>query len=97
MSSLFSLLGVARDGMQAQSSGVSVTGQNIANVNTPGYVRKHVIQSPLVVGGQGMGVSIEGVERVTDQYLQLASLTASSDASRWKTSTLTAGYYSPSR
>lgn len=41
--SLFSLLGVARDGLQAQSAGVSVTGQNISNVNTPGYVRRSAV------------------------------------------------------
>ena len=32
--------------------------------------------------GVGMGVKIDGVKRVTDQYLQLASLTAGSK--RWK-------------
>ena len=83
--SLNAIMNTATSGMMAAQTGLRVTSDNIANVNTPGYVRKHVIQSPLVVAGQGMGVSIEGVERVTDQYLQLASLTASSDASRWST------------
>ena len=81
--SLTAMLKTASSGLNAAQVNLRSTSDNIANVNTPGYVRKHVIQSPLVVGGQGMGVSIEGVERVTDQYLQLASLTASSDASRW--------------
>lgn len=30
-----------------------------------------------------MGVKIDGIKRITDQYLQMASLTASSDAERW--------------
>lgn len=81
--SLTAMLQAASSGLNAAQVNLRSTSDNIANVNTPGYVRKHVIQSPLVVGGQGMGVSIEGIERITDQYLQLASLTASSDASRW--------------
>jgi flagellar hook-associated protein 1 FlgK len=77
------MLKTASSGLNAAQMNLRVTSDNIANVNTPGYVRKQVDQAPLVVGGQGMGVDIQGVRRVTDQYLQLASLTASSDASRW--------------
>jgi flagellar hook-associated protein 1 FlgK len=81
--SLTAMLKTASSGLNAAQMNLRVTSDNIANVNTPGYVRKQVDQAPLVVGGQGMGVDIQGVRRVTDQYLQLASLTASSDASRW--------------
>jgi flagellar hook-associated protein 1 FlgK len=42
-----------------------------------------VVQEPLVVNGVGMGVRIDGVQRITDQYLQMASLTASSESERW--------------
>mgnify|MGYP006148059407 CR=1 FL=1 len=31
----------------------------------------------------GQGVKIDGVQRITDQYLQMASLTAASDKERW--------------
>jgi len=81
--SLTATLKTAASGLNAAQMNLRVTSDNIANVNTPGYVRKQVDQAPLVVGGQGMGVDIQGVRRVTDQYLQLATLTASSDASRW--------------
>jgi flagellar hook-associated protein 1 len=69
MSSLFSLLSVARDGMQAQSAGVSVTGQNISNVNTPGYVRRGLQLSarPLGRGNDG-GVAITGVSRSFNRF-----------------------------
>ena len=81
--SLTAMLKTASSGLNAAQMNLRVTSDNIANVNTSGYVRKQVDQTPLVVGGQGMGVDIQGVRRITDQYLQLASLTASSDASRW--------------
>ena len=81
--SLTAMLKTAASGLNAAQMNLRVTSDNIANVNTPGYVRKQVDQAPLVVGGRGMGVEILGVSRVTDQYLQTASLAASSDASRW--------------
>ena len=81
--SLSIALKTANSGLLAAQSGLRTVSDNIANVNTPGYVRKVLGQQPLAVDGQGMGVTINGVRRVTDQYLQLASLTAGSDASRW--------------
>jgi flagellar hook-associated protein 1 FlgK len=76
-------LNTATSGMMAAQAGLRAVSDNIANVNTPGYVRKTVDQRPMVVNGVGMGVEVVGVTRVTDQYLQLASLSASSDSSRW--------------
>jgi flagellar hook-associated protein 1 FlgK len=73
----------AASGLIAAQTGLRTVSDNIANVNTPGYVRKTVDQQPLVVGGMGMGVEISGVKRVTDQYLQIATLSATADASRW--------------
>jgi flagellar hook-associated protein 1 FlgK len=81
--SLTVALNTATSGLNAAQTGLRTVSDNIANVNTPGYVRKAVIQSALVVDGAGMGVKIDGVKRITDQYLQMASLTASSDAERW--------------
>ena len=76
-------LNTAASGLQAAQASLRAVSDNIANVNTPGYVRKKVNQEQQVVDGVGMGVKIDGVKRVTDQYLQLASLAASSDAQRW--------------
>lgn len=81
--SLTTVLKTASSGMIAAQTGLRTVSDNIANVNTPGYVRKTLDQQPLVVGGMGMGVQVSGVKRVTDQYLQAASMTASSDSSRW--------------
>ncbi len=73
----------AASGLAAAQAGLRTVSDNIANVNTPGYVRKVLEQRHLVVAGAGAGVTVEGVKRVTDQYLQMASLTASSEAARW--------------
>jgi flagellar hook-associated protein 1 FlgK len=76
-------LQTAASGLQAAQASLRAVSDNIANVNTPGYVRKAVNQSQQVVDGVGLGVRIDGVKRITDQYLQTASLTAASDAKRW--------------
>ncbi len=81
--SLTAVLNTASSGLNAAQTGLRTVSDNIANVNTPGYVRKTVDQQPLVVGGMGMGVQVSGVKRVTDQYLQAASMTANSDAQRY--------------
>src|SRR2546423_323512 len=81
--SLTAALQTATSGLMAAQTGLRAVSDNIANVNTTGYVRKTVDQQPLVVNGVGMGVEVTGIKRVTDQYLQLASLTAGSDAARW--------------
>lgn len=81
--SLTATLKTAASGLTAAQIALRATSDNIANVNTPGYVRKKIDQAPLVVGGAGMGVEVSGVKRVTDQYLQLATISATSAASRW--------------
>lgn len=81
--SLNAALRTATSGLQAAQMGLRTVSDNIANVNTPGYVRKTVLQEPTVVAAAGMGVTITGTKRVTDQYLELASQTAAGEASRW--------------
>jgi flagellar hook-associated protein 1 FlgK len=81
--SLNAALRTATSGMQAAQMGLRTVSDNIANVNTPGYVRKTVLQEPTVVGGAGMGVTVTGTKRMTDQYLELASQTAAGESSRW--------------
>ncbi|MDB5475430.1 MAG: flaN [Phenylobacterium sp.] len=81
--SLSVALQTATSGLMAAQTGLRAVSDNISNVNTPGYVRKTVDQQQLTVNGMGMGVQVTGVRRVTDQYLQLASLTAGSDSGRW--------------
>ncbi|HEY8572160.1 flagellar hook-associated protein FlgK [Phenylobacterium sp.] len=81
--SLTVTLKTATSGLLAAQTGMRAISDNISNVNTAGYTRKTVDQRPVVVNGTGMGVEVTGIKRVTDQYLQLASLTASSESARW--------------
>lgn len=81
--SLNGVLQTATSGLQAAQAALSAVSDNIANVNTPGYVRKHVVQQQRVSGGLGAGVDVVGVQRVTSQYLATASMTAGSDSSRY--------------
>ncbi|HXA40067.1 MAG TPA: flagellar hook-associated protein FlgK [Phenylobacterium sp.] len=81
--SLSSALSAATSGLQAAQAALSAVSDNIANVNTPGYTRKTVVQQEQVVAGAGAGVNVTGVQRVTNQYLQAASLTAGADSSRY--------------
>lgn len=71
MGSLTQLLHTARDGLTAQSHGLSVTGQNVANVNTPGYVRREAQLETRALGTQTTGtVQAVGLRRVTDTFLE---------------------------
>jgi flagellar hook-associated protein 1 FlgK len=81
--SLTTSLQTASSGLQAAQAALTAVSDNIANVNTPGYVRKTVVQQERVVAGRGAGVDVTGVKRVTDQYLQTASMSAGSDSSRY--------------
>lgn len=54
--------------MQAQSAGLSVTGQNISNVNTPGYARRSVALSTRPVQGSSVGgVEAQSIIRSFDR------------------------------
>lgn len=83
ISSASSALANATSGLQAAQAALNSISNNISNVNTPGYVRTIVNQQQQVVGGLGQGVQVTGVQRVTNQYLQSAALTAGSDSSRY--------------
>ena len=78
--SLNSIIGNAASGLQAAQTTLRVVSDNVANVDTPGYVRKVVDQTSLTAGGQGSGVTAAAIRRVTDQFLQAAGLKAASDS-----------------
>ncbi|ATQ41839.1 flagellar hook-associated protein FlgK [Caulobacter mirabilis] len=74
--SLSAIMSAANSGLNAAQTGLRAVSDNIANVNTPGYVRKLVDQRPLVSAGMGVGVDIAQIRRAADQFLQRAALTA---------------------
>ncbi len=74
MSINFSPFEIGRRALNANQLGISVTGQNIANVNTPGYSRQRVNlaeSAPTSFGRNaiGSGVSIQGVQSFRDLFI----------------------------
>lgn len=70
----------AASGLFAAQTGLNTVSDNIANLNTPGYVRKVVDLNSQDIAGVGAGVLATGVTRAANQFLQNASLSASADA-----------------
>ncbi|MGZ8371317.1 MAG: flagellar hook-associated protein FlgK, partial [Caulobacteraceae bacterium] len=78
--SLNSILGTATSGLMVSQTGLKVVSDNIANINTPGYVRRVVDQQSRSLSELGGGVEVVGIRRVVDQFLAQSSLNASADA-----------------
>ncbi|WP_292178127.1 flagellar hook-associated protein FlgK [Brevundimonas sp.] len=75
-------MNIATSGLQTAQAQLRVTSDNIANVNTAGYVRKITDQTAAVTTGFGAGVEVSRVRLATDRFLQAASLSAGADAAR---------------
>ena len=67
-------------GLRATQASISLVGSNVANAETPGYVRKTVIQVAGTNGDYGSSVLLNGVDRQLDQYLQTQLRTETSGA-----------------
>ena len=78
--SLSSILNVGASGLLTAQTQLRTVSDNIANINTPGYARRIVDQTSVSLSEMGGGVQVAGIRRVVDQFLQQASLSASSDA-----------------
>jgi flagellar hook-associated protein 1 len=77
-------LGIASNALEVFSTGIQVTGQNIANANTPGYIQEQltVTPAPDYSAGPlllGSGVEAVGVTQQVNQFLQGESLSANSN------------------
>lgn len=68
--SLSQALNTSLAGLRVTQSGLSLIAANVANAQTPGYVRKTLVQESTVAGGYGASVRIAAVNRELDQYLQ---------------------------
>ncbi len=69
MSGLTESLSMAARAMQAQSYGLEMVGQNMANLNTPGYARR-IVQLAEVPPGHGGGVRIVGAPAQRDALIE---------------------------
>lgn len=74
-SNIFGLMNIAQSSLYTQQQAINVTGNNIANVNTPGYTRQRlnlISKQPTISGTHliGTGVTSEqGIQRFYDQFL----------------------------
>lgn len=97
MSSTFFGLETARRGMVSQQGALYVTGQNIANANTPGYSRQRVnlVQTtpfpapgwnrPEIPGQLGTGVEAGSIQRIRDSFLDVQYRGENNKLGYWKT------------
>ena len=88
--SLSSILGIASSGVATSQTSLRTVADNIANVNTKGYVRKIVEQTSLTSDGRGQGVAVDRIRQAADAYLERAAYTASGNLG--KAGTLAQGF-----
>ena len=73
--SLFGSIQMASNTLRAMQIGLQVVGQNVANANTPGYIREEVIFNPAATQKYGslrlgMGVEVSAVVQKIDRFLE---------------------------
>jgi flagellar hook-associated protein 1 FlgK len=73
--SLFSSIQMAGNTLQAMQIGLHVVGNNIANANTPGFIRERVIYAPaptMKLGDLtlGLGVQVAGIVQNLDKFAE---------------------------
>src|SRR4051812_15700045 len=78
--SLSQALATAMSGLRATQASLALVSSNVANAETPGYVRKTLNQITGMTGDFGSSVRINGVNRELDVYLQTQTRTETSGA-----------------
>jgi flagellar hook-associated protein 1 FlgK len=68
--SLAQALTTAASGLRTTQAGLALIASNVANAETPGYVRKTLVQSTAGTDVIGASVRVDGVNRELDQYVQ---------------------------
>ncbi|NWG24097.1 MAG: flagellar hook-associated protein FlgK [Pseudorhodoplanes sp.] len=68
--SLSQALSTATAGLRVTQSGLALTAANVANAETPGYVRKTLNTVSTTGSGASLGVRVSEIARELDQYVQ---------------------------
>lgn len=89
MSQLNSLLNIGGNALLLQQKALTVTGNNIANVNTPGYTRQRLIvetKTPVQTadGPMGYGARARGAERIYDKFVGVQINHENAGLGRWE-------------
>jgi len=92
------LFGIARSGIKAYKESLATTGQNIANVGNTSYARREANLSEVksssadvlsVNSHTSYGVTVDGISRAFDKFIEVQLQNASSDLSFSTSQTLT--------
>ena len=86
---IFGVLNMGSKALTVQQKGIYVTGNNIANVNTPGYSRQRLNLSSDVplntgIGSVGTGVTANEIERVYDRFLGVQINNETQSLGQWE-------------
>jgi flagellar hook-associated protein 1 FlgK len=86
---IFGVLNMGSKALTVQQKGIYVTGNNIANVNTPGYSRQRLNMSSDVptntgIGPVGSGVRANEIERVYDRFLGVQINNETQSLGQWE-------------
>ena len=84
MTSLNASLKIGVTGLSANQFALATTANNIANVNTEGYVRKVTNLESQYAGKEQSGVAISGISRFIDQFLVREERVASAQKNRFE-------------
>jgi flagellar hook-associated protein 1 FlgK len=82
----FRTIQIANNALIAAQLGLQVTSNNVANANTPGYIRQSLILTPAATQRYGslvlgLGVDVQAVVQQTDRFLEERVRNANSDLS----------------
>ena len=78
--SLTEALSSALSGLNAAQTGLSLVAGNVANAETPGFVRKTATLVANTTGSAGAYVQVSAINRVLDQFVQAQVRTETSGA-----------------
>ena len=67
--SISQAINTARTGLQINGLRAEVVSTNVANAATPGYVRRSLNVSEILLGSRSNGVQSDGISRSTNEYL----------------------------
>jgi len=69
MGSILGIFNIGQQALLAEQTALSVTSQNISNVNTPGYSRQSVVFETAAAGIDGGGVQADQIQRMVNQFI----------------------------
>jgi flagellar hook-associated protein 1 FlgK len=89
MTDIYGVLSIGSKALSAQQKGIYVTGNNIANINTPGYSRQRLNMAsdfPVdsSIGPVGTGVRAIEVERIYQRFLGVQINNETQSLGRWE-------------